>query len=337
MSGPVSFVFDDAPAPGEARSVADGVHWVRLPLPFKLDHVNVWLLDDGDGWTLVDTGIDLPEARSALEGVFQGRPLKRIIATHFHPDHIGLAGWLRDTTAAMLWMTAGEWATGRMLALDRHGEGMGDFRTFYRAAGFDAAQMALMERRGNPYPERITPIPGAYRRLLDGETVAIGDREWRVIVGMGHSPEHAALYCQALGVLISGDQVLPRISPNVSVWPQQPEANPLRLFLDSLGAFAPLPPETLVLPSHDGPFTGLHERLEALGHHHDERLEATIEACARPVTAVQVLETLFRRNLDDHQLFFAIGESLAHLHFLEGEGKVVCTRSEEGVDTWAAA
>lgn len=334
----ISHSFADAPAPGEAIAVAPGVHWLRFPLPFKLDHVNLWLLEDGDGWCVVDTGIDRPESRAAWEAVaerlFKGLPLTRLIVTHFHPDHLGLAGWLRKRFGAELWMTLGEWALGRMLALDTGGDFMPDFRRFYGAAGFDAEAMAVVEARGNPYAPKVHPIPASYRRLSDGDEVAIGGKGWRVMVGHGHSPEHASLWCEALGLLISGDQILPRISPNISVWPQEPEADPLRLYLDSLPRFRPLPAETLVLPSHDRPFRGLHARLDQLEHHHDARLAETLEACAEPRAAVDILKRLFDRPLDDHQLFFAIGESLAHLHFLVGEGKLERRRATGNPDLY---
>lgn len=322
----IAFPFAGPPGPGSTIEVAPGVLWVRMPLPFKLDHINLWLLEDGEGWCVVDTGIDLPEARAAWEvilgGALGGRSVTRLIVTHFHPDHIGLAGWLAERTGAELWMTLGEWTTGRMLSLDRDRASLPEFRRFYRAAGFDAALMEKVDARGNPYPERITPIPGAYHRIRDGEELAIGANTWRVMVGGGHSPEHAALWCRDLGILISGDQILPRISPNISVWPQQPEADPLAEFLDSLAPFRDLPAETLVLPSHDAPFTGLCPRIEQLAHHHDARLAETLELCAQPQTALEVLRNLFTRSLDDHQLFFAIGESLAHLHYLVGQGRL---------------
>lgn len=336
----IAHPFEAVPALGETVEVAPGVLWHRLPLPFKLDHINLWLLEDGDGWCAVDTGIDRPEARAgweALEGrVLRGKPLTRMVVTHFHPDHVGLAGWLRERHGAELWMTLGEWATGRMLALDSGGACMPDFRRFYGAAGFDAGAMAVVEARGNPFPEKVHPIPASFRRINDGESLSIGGRDWRAIVGRGHSPEHAALFSAEAGVLISGDQVLPRISPNVSVWPQEPEADPLRLFLDSLPTFAPLPQDVLVLPSHDKPFRGLHARLEQLAHHHDARLAETLEACAEPKTAVDILRRLFRRELDDHQLFFAIGESLAHLHFLVGRGAVERIRKDGKADLYRA-
>ncbi len=341
MAEQIRYVLEGKPEPGETREVAPGVHWLRMPLPFQLDHINLWLLEDGDGWTIVDTGINRDEVKAAWEIIFArhfaDRPVNRVIVTHFHPDHVGLAGWLTERFGVELWMPLGEWAFGRMLKLDDGAAGLEDFRRFYRAAGFDDVLLEKVDERKRAYPRRISPIPGAFRRIAEGDVIPIGGRGWRVMVGTGHSPEHGCLYCPEIGVLISGDQVLPRISPNISVWPQEPEANPLRLYLDSLPKFQRLPADTVVLPSHDQPFTGLHPRLEQLAHHHDARLADTAAACARPCTGIDILKHLFKRELDSHQLFFAIGESLAHLHFLMGEGYIGRTRTADGVDLFRQA
>lgn len=335
MSEGVDYVFDGQPETGDMREVAPGVHWLRMPLPFKLDHINLWLVEDGDGWTAVDTGIARDEVKEAWEQIFAsrlgGRPIKRVIVTHFHPDHMGLAGWLCERFALRLWATMGEWAFGRMLSLDSGALYRQAVYRFYQGAGFDDQLLEMVAGRGNPYAARVSPIPVSYRRLQGGETIDIGGGDWRVIVGTGHSPEHAGLFSEQLGVLISGDQILPRISPNVSVWPQEPEADPLALFLGSLDAFRSLPGETLVLPSHDWPFTGLHGRLDELAHHHDGRLAETLDICAQPRTGSDVLKGLFDRELDQHQVFFAIGESLAHLHYLEGQGRIERRRRDDGV------
>jgi len=205
----------------------------------------------------------------------------------------------------------------------------------YRAAGFDEAGLSAVTASRSVYPKSVVPIPPTYRRIGDGDVLEIGGHGWRVMVGTGHSPEHACLYCADLGVFISGDHILPRISPNVSVWPREPEADPLRLYLNSLPAFRRLPADTLVLPSHDWPFRGLSGRLDDLARHHEERLEATLAACARPSTGVEVLNHLFDRELDRHQLFFAIGESLAHLHYLMGEGQIERTQRPDGVNVFS--
>lgn len=336
MHESVRYAFDGEPRPGETREVAPGVLWLRMPLPFKLDHINLWLLEDGDGWTAVDTGICRDEVKAAWEQIFARvcdvRPLKRVIVTHFHPDHVGLAGWLTEKFSVPLWMPMTEWAFGRMISQDADEATHMQAVSFYRAAGFDEEQMASVDGRRNRYASNISQIPAAFRRISDGDEIDIGDRKWRVIVGTGHSPEHACLYSPALGVLISGDQILPRISPNISVWPQEPEANPLDRFLGSLGRFEGISPDTLVLPSHDWPFTGLTARLKSLARHHDERLTATLAALETPKTATAVLSQLFRRPLDAHQLFFAVGETLAHLHYLIAQGQVSRQRESDGVD-----
>jgi len=329
------YAFEGQPATGETMAVAPGVAWLRMPLPFKLDHINLWLLDDGDGWTLVDTGIDSDDVRDAWQQIeqlrFADKPPKRLIVTHFHPDHVGLAGWLAERFDIPLWMPLGEWTQGRMHSLDT-AETIGDsYRRFYKSAGFDETMLDAVEKRMGRYGQSISPIPAHFHRISHGDNIQVGDYHWRVIVGTGHAPEHACLYCEQLGVLISGDQVLPRISPNVSVWPQEPDANPLQQFLASLDNFRDLPEDSLVLPSHDWPFRGLHGRLDDLAGHHRDRLDETEGLCAEPATGVEVLRGLFKRELDNHQLFFAIGESLAHLHHLASEGRVERRVDGEGV------
>lgn len=336
MSGTIQYVLDGEPRPGETRTVAPGVLWLRMPLPFKLNHINLWLLEDGDGWTAVDTGICRDDVKAAWEQVIarhlDGRPLKRVIVTHFHPDHVGLAGWLVERFSVSLWMPLAEWAFGRMIAQDASEATQDQAVAFYRAAGFDDERMAAVDGRRNRYASNISPIPVAFRRITDGEEIDIGGRAWHVIVGCGHSPEHACLHSPALGVLISGDQILPRISPNISIWPQEPEANPLEQFLSSLTRFRSLAPETLVLPSHDWPFIGLLARLKGLARHHDERLESVLAALESPMPATGVLSHLFHRPLDTHQLFFAVGETLAHLHYLMAQELVTRVRGADGVD-----
>lgn len=335
LTAEVRYPFDGVPTNGEIREVGPGVLWVRMPLPFKLDHINLWLLEEEDGWTVVDTGIACDETKAAWERILGGRcagkPLKRMIVTHFHPDHVGLAGWMAERFGAVLWMPLAEWAFARVLAAGRSPAAEEGYRTFYTAAGFGPDLMGLVESRSGNYATRVSPIPFAMRRIEDGDAIAIGGRTWRVMVGGGHSYEHACLYCEELGILIAGDQVLPQISPNISVWPTEPEADPLRHFLDSLDRFRPLPAETLVLPGHRRPFIGLHDRLDALARHHDERLDLTRAACSAPRTGLEVLRILFERDLDDHQVFFAIGESLAHLHFLVGQGRLERQCRADGV------
>ncbi len=338
----ITFAHNDIPAPGELRLVAPGIYWLRMPLPFRLDHINLWLLEDGDGWTLIDTGIARDEVRDAWETVIArdftaARPLKRILVSHFHPDHLGLAGWLTERFDVPLWMTAAEWAASSIRNQDNQERLFDPYWRFYARAGFpDSFADAVRGRMGH-YAKIVTPPPLEFRRMKDGEEITIGGRSWRVIVGRGHSPEHACLFCEQLQVLIAGDQVLPKISPNVSVWPNQPEADPLAHYLDSLAAFRPLPAATLVLPSHNLPFTGLHARLDQLADHHHDRLGETLAACAESRTGIEVQEQLFQRKLDGHEIFFAIGETLAHLHFLIGSGQIERVRKDGEADRFVRA
>ena len=320
------------PAPGEALQVAPGVHWIRMPLPFALDHINLWLLEDGDGWTVVDTGIGTEATRELWErllaGAMAGRPVTRIVVTHYHPDHVGSAAWLAARTGAPVWMTTAEFLSAHAARDDTAGFDRATGIAFFGLNGLDVSSIPEKARTTNRYRRGVPELPHTYRRLMHGDTLAIGGHDWRVICVHGHAPEHAALHCASLGLLISGDQVLPRITTNVGVWGNQPDANPLRLYLDSFARFADIDGAVRVLPSHDRVFEGLHPRIIQLGAHHAERLARLEEACARPVTAFEVLPVLFRRRLDEHQLAFAMGEAIAHLHYLLAEGKV--RRIEEG-------
>lgn len=316
---------------GATLEVAPGVHWVRMPLPFALDHINLWLLEDGDGWTVVDTGYFTDEARdhwrAVLAGLGQGRPVKRAIVTHFHPDHLGLAGWFAEEYGARLWITNAEYLQAHLACAQSITHDVGGWMRFFVDNGLDAAAGERFKEARKDFGGTITPVPVTFRRIVDGEAIEIGGRQWRVITGGGHSAEHAALFCAELNLLISGDQVLPRITTNVSVWYTEPDGDPLRLFLASLERYRPLPPDVFVLPSHDRPFTGLHDRLDALAAHHRDRLDETLAHCEQPRTAMELVPVLFRRALDDHQLAFAMGEALAHLNLLAADGSLRRTRN----------
>lgn len=316
-------------------ALAPGLLWLRMPLPFALDHINLWLIEDGVGWAVVDTGVPDDKTRSlwrdVLAGPMGGRPVSRLIVTHFHPDHMGLAAWFTRKFPVMLETTQAEWLYGRMLSLDSGEDFTEASLSFYRGTGLGPELMRVVAERGNAYGARIRHIPSVCRRLRDGQWLRLGDHSWRVMVGEGHAPEMACLWCEERNTLIAGDQILPSISPNVSVWPSEPEANPLRLFLRSLERFRSLPSDCLVLPSHGRPFIGLHGRIDALVQHHQDRLSETLEACRRPISACDLLSTMFPRELDQHQLFFAIGESLAHLHYLMEEGQIARTTDSAGV------
>ncbi len=308
--------------------VADGVFWLRMPIPIKgLDYINLWLLEDGDGWTVVDTGFRDPAIEELWQQLFDshlaGRPLKRMICTHFHPDHTGLAGWLSDRTGAELTMTLGEFTFGRMLQLDKRETVPEEFLDYYRQLGFPPEWIEGLKERGfNHFSNATYPIPRCFRRIVDTEEFEIGGRTWRVMVGRGHSPEHACLYCPSLGLLISGDQILPKISPHIGVYPTEPDADPLRFYIDSLPLYRPLPADTLVLPAHNDPFRGLHARLDQLAHHHDDRLAALLTACDEPKPVLDLVPVIFKRPLNVANTFLASAETLAHLHYLMSDGRL---------------
>ncbi len=343
----LDYPFGDAlPAPGAALEVAPGVYWLRMGLPFALDHINLWLLEDEladartgapmKGWTVVDCGIADDATRAAWESLFagalRGLPVLRVIATHCHPDHVGLADWLCRRWQAPLWMSTGEYASARLLSAGAPGTDSAAILAHCRRHGVqDPAMLAQLQGRSKNYPALVPALPDSHVRLQDGQALTIGGRSWRVIAGFGHSPEHAALHCDSLGVLISGDMVLPRISTNVSVFPIEPEADPVRLFLESLARFAGLDAATLVLPSHGKPFRGLHLRLAQLREHHAARLEEVLQACVEPCCAADIVPLMFRRPLDPHQLTFALGEALAHLHLLWHRGQLQRLQGEDGI------
>jgi len=314
LSSP-SYEYEAAPRLGNTIEVASGVYWLRMPLPFKLDHINLWLLedndDDGDGWTIVDTGINLEEVRDAWkiilsERISDTKPLKRVLVTHFHPDHFGLAGWLTQKFKVPLWMPREEWAQAKILSMETNTNSRDAFSQFYHAAGFDLDMLEKAKSRPGRYSNLISPAPASFVRIVDDQEISINGRRWRTIIGSGHSPEHACLYSAEIDTLISGDQVLPKITPNISVWPQEPKANPLALFLSTLEKLQNLGEDTLVLPSHKFPFRGLDKRIYELKSHHYERLEVTLNICSKPVNGIEVMQQLFQRELDTHQMFLLL-------------------------------
>jgi glyoxylase-like metal-dependent hydrolase (beta-lactamase superfamily II) len=306
-----------------------------MPLPFALDHINLWILEDGDGFTLVDTGYGVEATWSLWErhfaGVMAGRAVKNVVVTHYHPDHVGSAAWLVERTGAPFWMTAAEYLSAHAAHGDLAGFDRENTVSLYIANGVDPASVPESTRKVNGYRRGVPSVPRRYRRMMHGDRLSIGGHDWEVITVFGHAPEHAALWCASRNVLISGDQVLPRITTNVGVWGNQPEADPLRQFLGSMERFAHLPADALVLPSHDRVFHGLHARIAELHDHHERRLERLLEGCAQPITAFEALPLLFKRKLDDHQLMFAMGEAIAHLHYLERDGRVRRIEDSSGV------
>jgi glyoxylase-like metal-dependent hydrolase (beta-lactamase superfamily II) len=337
---------DTLPQTGELVEVAQGVFWLRMPLPFALDHINLWLLRDTfegkEGWTIVDCGISTPVIQAAWESIFanhlQGLPIVRVIATHMHPDHIGLAHWLCKTWQVPLWMSMTDfllakwWSSkegGQNLGSEAGGGGAADH--FFKHGLTDEKDLEVIRGRSSYFSNLVPDVPKQFRRLMDQEELQIGNRTWRAISGFGHSPEHLAFACIQDKLMIAGDMLLPRISTNISVHDMEPDADPLGQFLDSIAKFEFLDPLTLVLPSHGKPFQGLHFRVQQLRDHHDERLKETWDACIEPQTAKDILPILFRRKLDMHQMTFAMGEAVAHLNYLWRRGKLKREADERGI------
>lgn len=332
----IRYLFEDAPEPGQVREIAAGILWLRMPLPMELDHINLYLLEDDDGWWVIDTGINVDPTRELWEGVFErelaGKPIKAVVSTHYHPDHTGMAGWLCERWGAPFYMTEREYFTGIAFSRTTREHYSWTTAQYLSRCGYTAEQINAVKDNFGGFGSVITPMPLAYRRLEDGASLSINGNRWQIIIGNGHSPEHACLYCAALNILISGDQVIPRITSNVSVSASEPEGNPLKDWLYSHERFLErLPADALVLPAHNTPFYGLHERLRFLIEHHEEHLLALEQACltATP-TAMELLPTLFKRKLRDHHVGLALGECNAHLNFLLHRGQLAREEDEEG-------
>jgi glyoxylase-like metal-dependent hydrolase (beta-lactamase superfamily II) len=336
------------PALGTATELAPGIFWLRMGLPFALNHINLWLLRDRmphplqsgvaqEGWTVVDCGIDNPATREAwlqvAQQMLQGLPILRVLVTHMHPDHMGLAHWLCERWQAPLWMSTSEYQSAMLASSGLSNFGGAATVAFFTAHGWHQPEdLAQVQARMGYYSGMVPKIPNAYVRLMAGAQLRIGDRIWECISGYGHSPEHMALHNAQDQLLISGDMLLPSISTNVSVYAMEPDGNPLQWFLDSLDKMAQLPDATLVLPSHGRPFRGAATRIAQLQSHHAERLAELLQACrAQACCAYELLPVLFKRPLDVHQTTFALGEAVAHLNLLCLSGQMGREQGPDGV------
>jgi glyoxylase-like metal-dependent hydrolase (beta-lactamase superfamily II) len=341
----LAYPFEAPPARGTTLEVAPGVRWIRMPMPMALDHINLWAIDDRAGWAVVDTGMRTDEATAVWRELFanshETRPITRVFVTHMHPDHVGLAGWLTRKFDCRLWMTRLEYLHCRMLVGDSHREAPADGVAFYHRAGWTEAALETYRARFGNFGQRIHALPDSYRRMHDGEEIVIGAHTWRVVVGNGHSPEHACLYCPELKLLISGDQVLPRISSNVSVFPVEPDANPMADWLASLDKLKrEVPDDVLVLPAHNEPFRGLHARLDHLHSRQLRSLERLHEHLAEPRRVLDTFGVLFARAIgadDAMTMHLATGESVACLNWLLHAGRAACSVDGEGVAWYRAA
>lgn len=323
-----------SPLPGTVTEVAPGLLRVCLPLPGPPRQVNCWLIADGPGWLLVDAGRGDAATREVWQQVFEtfldGRPITRVLVTHFHPDHVGLAGWLCERWGAPLLMPRSEWQRTRLLLLEDEEAVLASFLALLREAGASAEFLRQMAREGSTYRQAVVRPPARFQPIAGGDVLRVGGRDWQVWIGAGHSPEMACLYAPEAGILISADHILPRISPHIGIQSSEPEADPLGVFLRDLSRFARLPPGLLVLPSHGEPFHGPHARIAALQAHHEAGLDLLAAAAGSGHRAWDLVEVLFRRQFEGRQLSFALLETLAHLRHLQARGRLAYSRGPEG-------
>ncbi|SHF45660.1 Glyoxylase, beta-lactamase superfamily II [Loktanella atrilutea] len=329
--------FPDPPAPGDVITVAPDVLWMRLPLPMALDHVNIYAFDEGDGWTVVDTGFDSRTTRAhwqdLMDGPLAGKPVTRLIVTHHHPDHVGLAGWFMARGAELL-MTRTAWLMARMLTLDTQDRATPAQIAFWRSAGMDPETLVRRQReRPFNFSDCVHPLPPGYTRLVESDTIRIGGRIWDIRMGEGHAPEHATFWSRDDHLVIGGDQLLLSISPNLGVYPTEPGADPVGDWIDSCRRFQPhARPDQLVLGGHKLPYTGLPLRLTQMIENHDAALDRLQDHIATPRTAGDCFAPLFKRAIGPETYGLAIAEAVAHLNHLHQTGRA--TRSRGADDAW---
>lgn len=326
------------PAPGELKEMAPGILWARIPLPFRLNHINVYLIDDGDGWAILDTGIGNDATKAVWEamaaGPLAGRRFTRLIVTHFHPDHIGLAGWLCDKFNLPLLTSQTSYLACLNISLNPSALDAKTYRDFYLRHGLDEATTQRVATNGHGYLKMVSGLPPTFMRLVAGDTLKIGARTFDVLTGNGHAAEQVMLYCAADKIFLAADQVLAKITPNISVWAVEPDGDPLGLYMRSLGELkARIPADALVLPGHQLPFYGLHTRSDELIAHHRVRCDAIAEACrTSPKSAAELVPVLFTRELDPHQMSFAFTEVQAHVNYMLRRGELAWAEGADGIE-----
>lgn len=342
QSAPLRFPWEEAPDEAEAVEVARGVLWFRLPLPMKLDHVNCYALADDDGWTIVDTGFDTKRTRAIwaklLAGPLAGRPVVRVLITHHHPDHVGLAGWFQRQHNAELITTRTAWLFARMLQLDEQMVPVDETLAYWRAAGMDADIYAARKaERPFNYVDIVADMPLGFRRIKEGSVIRLCGRDWDVRIGNGHAPEHATLWSRDCDLVIGGDQLLATISPNLGVYATEPEADPVGDWLESCERLTPFARDSqLVLPGHKLPFTGLPTRMRQLTRNHHNALERLLEHLKVPHVAGDCFAPLFKRQIGESEYGLALVEAVGHLNHLYATGKISRTRRDDGAWLWQA-
>lgn len=322
----LNYPFKQAPLPGELVEICKGLYWLRMKIPFQLDHINLWLVEGETSWAIVDTGTKSDETREAWETIFDrylnGKPVDSVVVTHMHPDHVGMAGWLCERWQVDVTMTKTEWLytqIGGDLALKHQSS----YSEHYQRLGVEEKVVENLHKMYSFYSHLMEPLPGTFRRMAGGDVVKIGGLDWKVMIGLGHSPEHACLYCEEKNVIIGGDQLLPGITPSISVSVEEIDSDPLKEFLESLEQFYSLPEDVLVLPSHQLPYRGVHLRIDQLKAHHSSRCDMLIEACVEPKNAFDLVDVLFgHRKLSPMDKLMALGETIAHANMLLNEGRL---------------
>ncbi len=341
-SNGLSYPFDNRPNPGELIEVGPGIFWVRMPLPISLNHINLWMLEEQDGWTLVDTGMATEDTKALWEEIFSthlnSKPVKQVIVTHMHFDHLGLAGWLVEKWGATLCMSRTEYLSSRVIINEIKSDPPEATVAFFRAAGVEESILDEFKVRFNNRSDFVSPLPSHYKRLTDNQVLQIGSLQWTVIIVEGHSPEHICLHCKSLNIMIAGDQILPRISPNISVRPDEPRANPLHNFLRSCESLKNrLNKDVLILPSHGDPFYGVHLRLQDMINEHKKGLQDLLEFCSQPRSVAEVFPILFKSKINIGNMVIAVGEAVANLNYLVSSKELVVDIGNDGIARYKQA
>jgi len=341
-SNGLSYPFDNRPNPGELIEVGPGIYWVRMPLPISLNHINLWMLEEQDGWTLVDTGMATEDTKALWEEIFSthlnSKPVKQVIVTHMHFDHLGLAGWLVEKWGATLCMSRTEYLSSRVIINEIKSDPPEATVAFFRAAGVEESILDEFKVRFNNRSDFVSPLPSHYKRLTDNQVLQIGSLQWTVIIVEGHSPEHICLHCKSLNIMIAGDQILPRISPNISVRPDEPGANPLHNFLRSCESLKNrLNKDVLILPSHGDPFYGVHLRLQDMINEHKKGLQDLLEFCSQPRSVAEVFPILFKSKINIGNMVIAVGEAVANLNYLVSSKELVVDLGSDGIARYKQA
>ena len=341
-SNGLSYPFDNRPNPGELIEVGPGIFWVRMPLPISLNHINLWMLEEQDGWTLVDTGMATEDTKALWEEIFSthlnSKPVKQVIVTHMHFDHLGLAGWLVEKWGATLCMSRTEYLSSRVIINEIKSDPPEATVAFFRAAGVEESILDEFKVRFNNRSDFVSPLPSHYKRLTDNQVLQIGSLQWTVIIVEGYSPEHICLHCKSLNIMIAGDQILPRISPNISVRPDEPRANPLHNFLRSCESLKNrLNKDVLILPSHGDPFYGVHLRLQDMINEHKKGLQDLLEFCSQPRSVAEVFPILFKSKINIGNMVIAVGEAVANLNYLVSSKELVVDIGSDGIARYKQA